>query len=110
MTIKWGLLWFDDTPGRTLEEKISQAATRYQIKYGQPPTMCFVHPSILGNVVSVGRIQVNGLRTVLPHHLWLGVGTEGKAKKKPSSELAETVERTITDVNHLSSDTCGQAE
>jgi len=110
MTIEWGLLWFDDTPGRTLEEKISQAATRYQIKYGQPPTMCFVHPSMLGDVVNVGGIQVNGLRTVLPHHFWLGVGTEGKAKKEPSSEFPETVERTSTDASPVFSDTCGQAE
>jgi len=109
MAIEWGLLWFDDTPGRTLEEKISQAATRYQIKYGHPATMCFVHPSMLGDVVNVGRIQVNGLRTVLPHHLWLGVGTEGKAKTVPSSQIQETLERTNTDANQVSSDTCGQA-
>jgi len=108
MSIEWGLLWFDDTPGRTLEEKIRQAATRYQIKYGQPATMCFVNPSMLGDVSNVGGIQVNGLRTVLPHHLWMGVGTEGKAKKAPSSEFQETVERTNTDANQVSSDTCGQ--
>jgi len=108
MSIEWGLLWFDDTPGRMLKEKISQAATRYQIKYGQPATMCFVHPSMLGDVVNVGGIQVNGLRTVLPHHFWLGVGCEKKAKKEPSSESLETVERTTTDANQASPDTCGQ--
>jgi hypothetical protein len=108
MSIEWGLLWFDDKPGRTLEEKIRQAATRYQIKYGQPATMCFVNPSMLGDVSNVGGIQVNGLRTVLPHHLWMGVGTEGKAKKAPSSEFPETVEHTILDRESILPDTCEQ--
>jgi hypothetical protein len=107
--LEWGLFWFDDTPGRTLEEKIKQAASRYQIKYGQPPTLCFVHPSALGDVESVGGIEVNGLKTVLPSHLWLGVGREKKAKIAPSSQSPETLERTNTDANQVSSDTCGQA-
>lgn len=106
--LEWGLFWFDDTPGRTLEEKIKQAATRYQIKYGQPPTLCFVHPSALGDVESVGGIEVNGLKTVLPSHLWLGVGREKKAKTAPSSQSPETVERTILDRETMLQDTCEQ--
>jgi len=107
--LEWGLFWFDDTPGRTIEEKIKQAATRYQIKYGQPPTLCFVHPSALGDVENVGEIQVNGLKTVLPNHLWLGIGREKKAKTAPSSQLLETAERTTTDANQASTDTYRQA-
>lgn len=83
--LEWGLFWYDDTPGRTLAEKIKQAATRYRIKYGQEPNLCLVHPCLLGDVDSVGGIQVNGLKTVLPNHLWLGVAMEKKAQKPTSS-------------------------
>ena len=43
--MKTGLLWFDDDPRRQLEEKVRRAATHYERKYGQSPTLCFVHPS-----------------------------------------------------------------
>ena len=44
-----GLLWFDDDPRRQLEEKVLHAAAHYRHKYGQTPTLCFVHPNALSD-------------------------------------------------------------
>jgi hypothetical protein len=83
--MKTGLLWFDDDPNRKLEHKVLRAATHYERKYGQPPDLCFVHPSILdGNggrgkrsgVRKVGGVEIRPGRSVLLHHFWLGVAEE----------------------------------
>jgi len=70
-----GLLWYDDSPGRDLSEKIGQAARRYKQKCGAPPNVCYVHPSALvgSNVKVVGEVRVLSRRTVLLHHFWIGV-------------------------------------
>lgn len=84
-----GLLWFDDSSQRSLKEKLEQAAKRYVEKFGRPPNVCYVHPSMLdgngnggqalvlelGNVSQRGqplRLTVRPRRTVLRHHLWVG--------------------------------------
>lgn len=79
--LDWGLFWYDDTPGRTLTEKITNAAMRYRIKYGTDATLCYVHPSVIDDVEQVNGIRVAGLRTILPNHLWLGVEIEKAARK-----------------------------
>jgi len=43
--MKVGLLWFDDDPQRTIEEKVRQAAKRYREKLGGPPTLATSTPS-----------------------------------------------------------------
>ena len=70
-----GLLWFDDDPKVALEEKVAQAAQRYQEKHGQRPNACFVHAGALDGK---GEVQVDGITvrpsaTVLVHHFWIGV-------------------------------------
>ncbi|MCS7282612.1 MAG: hypothetical protein NZ769_04580 [Anaerolineae bacterium] len=84
-----GLLWFDDSPQRSLKEKVEQAARRYTEKFGRYPNVCYVHPSMLdgdggsgqalvlelGDVSRRGcplRLTVRPRRTVLRHHLWVG--------------------------------------
>ncbi len=73
-----GLLWFDDDPRRPLKEKVRVAAAHYQQRFGTAPTMCYVHPALLGQADPqvVAGVQVAAGRAVLPNHLWLGV-TEG---------------------------------
>ena len=77
-----GLLWFDDDPDCTIEEKVLQAATRYREKYGHPPNVCYVNPadfitSATTNppyVEAVNKdIEIYPLHTILRHHLWIGV-------------------------------------
>jgi len=83
--MKTGLLWFDDDPRRQLEEKVRRAATYYERKYGQSPTLCFVHPSVFngnGNGKGNGKkskadgVEIRAGRAVLPDHFWLGVAED----------------------------------
>lgn len=73
-----GLLWFDNDPRKGIEEKVRQAAQRYQEKYGQRPNTCLVHTTALSGAgeVQVGEITVRPSSTVLVHHFWVGVENE----------------------------------
>lgn len=42
--ITW--VWFDDTKGRSLVDKLTFAALRYAHKFGELPTHCYIHPSM----------------------------------------------------------------
>jgi hypothetical protein len=68
-----GMLWLDDDSKRPLEEKVLRAVEYYEQKYGRPPELCLVNPEMLAQKKEVGRIEVRPLRTVLPHHFWLGM-------------------------------------
>jgi hypothetical protein len=85
-----GMLWFDNDPKAELSSKIERAASYYRNKYGATPTVCFVHPSMLtahGNpdtntglsnlpVYRSAGVEVHPTRSVLPNHLWIGVGSK----------------------------------
>lgn len=71
--MKTGLLWYDDNPTRSLTEKIALAAARYRQKHGVPPNICYVHPNTRDIVKNVGVVEVKPLRTVLIHHIWIGM-------------------------------------
>jgi hypothetical protein len=69
-----GMLWFDNDPKVDLSTKIQRATEYYQSKYGQKPTLCFVHPSMITEKPArTGGIEVQGNQMVLPNHFWLGV-------------------------------------
>ncbi len=69
-----GLLWYDNDPKRSLEDKIEAGAQRYLAKFGRPPNTCYVHPASLGpERVQVQGLTVLGSQHVLPHHFFLGV-------------------------------------
>lgn len=68
-----GLLWFDDNPNATLEDKVQRAAAHYECKYGQRPNLCFVHPAALDDGTTIASIRVQPRRSVPPNHFWLGV-------------------------------------
>ena len=68
-------MWFDDDPGRGLEDKVLRAAVHYEQKYGRRPDLCFVHPSAFGGndrVTKAGKVEIRPGRSVLRHHFWLG--------------------------------------
>lgn len=72
-----GMLWFDNNPKASLDQKLGQAADYYTKKYGPRPTWCMVHPSVLGDVAPAGPIRVIPDRHILPNHFYLGVGDGG---------------------------------
>ncbi len=74
--MKTGMLWFDNSTDN-LADKIQRAAEYYQKKYGQRPTECYVHPTMLkdkpGYIQKIWGIEMHVSRHVLPNHLWIGV-------------------------------------
>lgn len=70
--MKTGMLWFDNTPGKPLNEKVKAAADYYVSKYGKTPTMCFVHPAMVKGAEQT-CVPVKTSRAVLPNHLWIGI-------------------------------------
>jgi hypothetical protein len=68
-----GMLWFDNSDEREFTDKIERAAKYYETKYGQKPTLIFVHPSMLLNGPSqIGGIDIRATNSVLPNHFWVG--------------------------------------
>jgi hypothetical protein len=60
-----------------LEQRVLWAAERYQRKYGQQPTLCLLHPSLLdGKRRRVGGLRLMAKKSVLPNYLWLGAPAE----------------------------------
>lgn len=80
--MKEGLLWFDDDPKRQLADKVGRAATRYRVKFGHRPTVCYLNLADFEDKTE----QINGIRlqvasNVLPHHFWIGVDNETRLAK-----------------------------
>ena len=79
-----GMLWYDDSK-RSLKEKITVAVDHYSEKYGEKPTLCFVHPSMLERDTLQGNgIELREARNVMPSHFWLGIdlGDNGESNGK----------------------------
>lgn len=80
--MKIGLLWFDNDPGRQLDDKVERAVAYYRQKYGRLPTVCYVNPTALnGGEHRVGPVEVRPARTVPPHHFWLDIPQGDEAVK-----------------------------
>ncbi len=74
--MKTGMLWFDNDPQRKLIEKIQQAASYYQQKYGSQPTLCFVHPKLKDIVFELDEnLEVKFNQAISPDHIWIGTRT-----------------------------------
>lgn len=81
-----GMLWFDNSPERRLNEKLRRAIDYYEGKYGNLPTVCYVHPGMLMDAEAVdSRVAVKGSNTVLPNHFWIGIEGENKKKGRASA-------------------------
>jgi hypothetical protein len=69
-----GELFYIENPSLNLEERVLWAAERYQKKFGQQPTLCMLHPSLLkGGQKRLGRLRLEAKKSVLPNYLWIGV-------------------------------------
>jgi hypothetical protein len=87
-----GMLWFDDS-ARTLPEKIQRAAAYYAEKYGRSPTLCLVNPAGLNEAEGdLGGVHVRAARSVMPHHLWIGVD-ERTRPERALPRVASTASR-----------------
>lgn len=90
--MEFGLLWYDDSTTRSIADKVTRAAAQYEHKFGQRPTVCFVNPAMLngnpqdgngrGKLTEIGAVQIETLRTVLPHHFLVGVETSRNGRKR----------------------------
>jgi hypothetical protein len=69
-----GELFLIENPRLSLKQRVLWAAERYQRKYGQRPTLCLVHPSLIEGERRFGRLKLEAKKSVLPNYLWLGVG------------------------------------
>ena len=69
-----GMIWSDNDPKRNITEKIELAIQFYCQKFGNEPTLCFLHPNYkeisLTNDLAV-KIEFN--QGLPPDHIWVGV-------------------------------------
>ena len=88
-----GLLWFDANPKTSLNEKIAQAADRYQHKFGRRPNLCYVNSAALpdGGPEKCGGVRLIPAPNVLKHHFWIGVEETADPQECPG-ELETTAE------------------
>jgi len=78
-----GLLWFDKDPRRKLSDKVRQAATRYQVKFGCRPTICYLNSADLDpETKKINGIQLRTAANIQRYHLWIGVENETVTAKK----------------------------
>ena len=79
------LFWFDNTPKRSLQDKVVEAALYYRRKFDLVPTLCLVNPNELPSdptdeTIPLSLIEapdaititVRPWKSVLPNHLWIG--------------------------------------
>jgi len=89
-----GLLWFDDDPKRDLAQKVGRAVRRYRQKFGRPPNVCYVHPSLLnGRARHISGVRVLPLPSVLRHHFWVGEEEVNGQNRGQSARPREDRER-----------------
>jgi hypothetical protein len=84
-----GLLWFDDSKKKTLEEKVREAKAAYCAKSrfaGRTPDTCFVHRAMLPRgqkAIRMDGVQIVVSPTIPHHHLLIGVGSgNGRGRKE----------------------------
>jgi hypothetical protein len=76
-----GELFVIEDPDMNLEQRVLWAAKRYQRMYGQKPTLCMLHPSLLeGARARMGTLRLVAKKSVLPNYLWLGAPEDGAAR------------------------------
>lgn len=68
-----GLLWFDNTPGRGLEERVLRAVEAHNRKFGRPANCVLVHPDECAEEFEVRSVRVAPRRELLRWHLLVGV-------------------------------------
>ncbi len=61
--------WYDDTPKKSVTEKIEEAIERFVAKFGEAPNVCLVNAE---NVVAIEGLEVKAAPYVRPNHFWIG--------------------------------------
>ena len=61
--------WFDDTPKKSVSEKIAEAVERYKDKFGEAPNVCLVNAS---DAATYKGLEVRPVEYVRPNHFWVG--------------------------------------
>jgi|SRR5919205_297691 hypothetical protein len=91
-----GLLWYDGSLKKTVEQKITEAAEYFQKKYGRLPELCIVHPDFVkalerlpivppDHVIVLGKeIVVRSWKSIPTGHYWLGF--DGPVEESPAVE------------------------
>jgi hypothetical protein len=72
--MKTGMLWYDNNPKSTLEEKIIRAVEYYKKQYGDTPTLCYVstEAGLKSSEEVLGGLTVRINKTLHPKHIWIG--------------------------------------
>lgn len=79
--MEFGELYLIENLDDGVEEKVRWAAGRFRRKYGQQPTLCAIHPSLLqGGRRRLGEIRLEARKSLLPNYLWLGVPADIESK------------------------------
>ena len=84
MSFQNGMLWFDNSDD-DLQVKVKRGAAEYTETRGQPPEICFVHPSITpdGENCTIGNIDVRISQSLLAEYLYfLGNPANGSGSKQ----------------------------
>lgn len=79
-----GLLWFDSDPAKGITAKATDAARRYQERFGVSPNTCYVNRAALVSgelVVTLPSSKDAVLRllpaaNIQPNHFWVGVESQ----------------------------------
>ncbi len=63
--------WFDDTPKKSVMQKLEEAVERYVDKFGEAPNLCLVNAT---NATTYDGLEVRVADYVRPNHFWVGRG------------------------------------
>jgi len=63
--------WFDDTPKKSVAQKLAEAIERYEAKFGESPNLCLLNAT---NEVKYDGLEVRVTDYVRPNHFWVGRG------------------------------------
>lgn len=76
--MKPGELFLIEDVSMSIEARVLWAAERYRQHYGQHPTLCLLHPSLMPAVgEQVAGVRVEARPNLLPNYVWLGVADVG---------------------------------
>lgn len=76
-----GLMWFDNSNDKT-PIKVQRAAEYYQLKHGQAPNTCYLHPATNDGSAAPAGIEIRESRKILPNHFWLGVSNSNYGQRR----------------------------
>lgn len=69
-----GMLWFDNDPKATLDEKIRRAVSHYNQTRGIPANVVYINPhNQESELTQVGEVLIKVSRFILPNHFCVGV-------------------------------------